>query len=76
VICYEEDTPVRLIYDFLCRVTIRGVVITKNGYPTGIINRNSLLRWFHDWVLAKELDARSLLQHSLFAGSTADTASV
>ena len=49
VICYEEDTPIRIIYDFLCRVSIRGVVITKNGQPTGIINRSSLLRCFHEW---------------------------
>ena len=61
VICYEEDTPVRVIYDFLCRVTIRGVVITKDGYPTGTINRNSLLRWFHDWVVGRDLDPRSSL---------------
>ena len=50
VICYEEDTPVRVIYEFLCRVSIRGVVITKDGRPVGTINRNSLLRWFHNWI--------------------------
>lgn len=49
VICYEEDTPTRVIYDFLCRNAIRGVVITKNSQPTGIINRASLLRCFHEW---------------------------
>jgi len=49
VICYEEDTPVRVIYEFLCRVSIRGVVITRNGQPTGIVTRGSLLRCFHEW---------------------------
>ena len=48
VICYEEDTPIRVIYEFLCRVSLRGVVITKDGQPTGIVNRNSLLRCFHE----------------------------
>ena len=33
VICYEENTPVRVIYEFLCRVSIRGVVITRKGAP-------------------------------------------
>jgi two-component system, cell cycle response regulator len=49
VICYDEDTPIRVIYDFLCRASIRGVVITKGGQPTGIVNRSSLLRCFHEW---------------------------
>jgi two-component system, cell cycle response regulator len=75
VICYEEDTPVRVIYEFLCRVTIRSVVITKNGYPTGTISRHSLVRWFHDWVVGKDLDPRSLLHHSLLEHSTRDMAS-
>jgi diguanylate cyclase (GGDEF)-like protein len=46
VVCYEEDTPVLLIYEFLCRVSIRGVIVVKGGQPTGMISRGSLLRWF------------------------------
>jgi diguanylate cyclase (GGDEF)-like protein len=46
VVCYEEDTPVLLIYEFLCRVSLRAVVIVKDRRPTGIISRGSLLRWF------------------------------
>ncbi|MBP89754.1 MAG: hypothetical protein CMJ64_24120 [Planctomycetaceae bacterium] len=46
VVCYEEDTPVLLIYEFLCRFSLRAVVIAKDGRPTGIISRGSLLRWF------------------------------
>jgi two-component system cell cycle response regulator len=45
-VCYEEDTPVLLIYEFLCRVSVRGVVIVRNGCPVGMISRASLLRWF------------------------------
>jgi diguanylate cyclase (GGDEF)-like protein len=46
VVCYEEDTPVVVIYEFLCRVSIRGIVIVRDGQPSGMISRNSLLRWF------------------------------
>jgi len=55
VISYEEDTPVRAIYEFLCRVTIRRVVIVRDGVPTGTISRSSLLRWFRNIVLARGL---------------------
>jgi two-component system, cell cycle response regulator len=75
VICYEEDTPIRMIYDFLCRVTIRGVVVTKNGYPTGTINRGSLLQWFRDWVVGKGPSGRVSLPHSSPECSTRDMAS-
>lgn len=46
VVCYEQDTPVLLIYEFLCRVSLRSVVIVRNQRPTGVISRGSLLRWF------------------------------
>jgi diguanylate cyclase (GGDEF)-like protein len=55
VISYEEDTPVRTIYDFLCRVSIRRVVIVKDGRPTGSISRATLLRWFRNLVISKGL---------------------
>ncbi|MGQ9576126.1 MAG: diguanylate cyclase [Thermoguttaceae bacterium] len=59
VICYEEDTPIRTIYEFLCRVTIRRVVITDQGRPTGTISRGTLLRWFRNLVVAKGLLAHN-----------------
>jgi two-component system, cell cycle response regulator len=55
VIAYEEDTPVRMIYEFLCRVSIRRVVIVKDGRPTGSISRATLLRWFRNLVVGKGL---------------------
>jgi two-component system, cell cycle response regulator len=55
VIAYEEDAPVRSIYEFLCRVSIRRVVIVKDGRPTGCISRATLLRWFRNLVLSKGL---------------------
>ena len=75
VICYEEDTPVRVIYEFLCRVTIRGVVITKNGHPTGIVNRNSLLRCFHEWVAGRGSTSPSVPLPSSPGCNTPDMAS-
>jgi diguanylate cyclase (GGDEF)-like protein len=50
VVCYEEETPVKAIYDFLCRVTIRRVIIVKDGFPTGMISRGTLLRWYNNWL--------------------------
>ena len=46
VVCYEEETPALAIYEFLCRVTLRAAVIVKQGRPTGLITRGSLLRFF------------------------------
>jgi diguanylate cyclase (GGDEF)-like protein len=56
VVCYEEDTPAIRIYEFLCRVSIRTAVITRNGKPTGLINRGSLLRWFANSQTACQRD--------------------
>lgn len=53
VISYDEDTPVRVIFDFLCRVSIRRVVIEREGQPVGTISRGSLLRWFRNLVLQR-----------------------
>ncbi len=50
VICYDEDTPIRKIYEFLCRVTIRRVVVVRDERPTGTISRGTLLRWFRNLV--------------------------
>ncbi len=46
VVCYEETTPVVTIYEFLCRVSLRGVIVVNDGRPSGMISRGSLLRWF------------------------------
>ena len=62
VITYEEDTPVRTIYEFLCRVSIRRVVIVKGGRPTGSISRATLLRWFRNLVIGKGLVGHEFVQ--------------
>jgi diguanylate cyclase (GGDEF)-like protein len=51
VVCYDEDASVQAIYEFLCRVAIRGVIIVKGGRPTGVISRGSVLRWFTNTML-------------------------
>lgn len=55
VISYSEDTPVRAIYDFLCRVSLRRIVIVEEGRPTGTISRGTLLRWFRNLVISRGL---------------------
>ena len=55
VISYDEDAPIRTIYEFLCRVSIRRVVIVSEGCPTGTISRGTLLRWFRNLVISKGL---------------------
>ena len=50
VVSYEEDTPAQKIYEFLCRVSLRRVVIVKDGRPAGVIGRRNLLRRFHHWL--------------------------
>ncbi len=62
VICYEEETPIRTIYEFLCRVSIRRVVIVDQGRPTGTISRGTLLRWFRNLVFSKGLLDEALLR--------------
>ena len=61
VVCYDETIPALTIYQFLCRVSIRTAVIVKDGRPTGLINRSSLLRWFANTLAAcdKRLNATS-----------------
>ena len=54
VVSYTEDTPAQAIFDFMCRVTIERVVIVRDGCPTGVISRGSLLRWFTNWVVGHQ----------------------
>lgn len=55
VVSYEETEPVVSIYEFLCRVPIRSIVVAKDGRPTGIISRGTLLRWFSNMVVGRRL---------------------
>jgi CBS domain-containing protein len=73
VVCYEEQTPALTIYEFLTRVAIRSVVVVNRGRPTGLISRDSFLRFFINTLAVNrtagvfpEIDAaeRALLDHS------------
>ena len=69
VITYPADTPVRVIYEFLCRVAMRRVIITDQGVPVGIVSRASLLRWFRNLVLSERARAKG---QPLAADNTAE----
>jgi diguanylate cyclase (GGDEF)-like protein len=51
VVSYEENTPVKQIFDFLARISLSRVIVVEQGRPTGIISRDSLLRWFRNWIM-------------------------
>ena len=55
VIVYDEDTPIRTVYEFLCRVSIRRIIVARDGSPVGAISRGTLLRWFRNLVISKGL---------------------
>lgn len=48
VISYPVDTPLRVVYDFLCRVSARQVLLVQDNVPVGFINRTPLLRWLRN----------------------------
>jgi CBS domain-containing protein len=58
VVCYPEDTPVRVIHNFLCRVAIRRVIIVRDGFPLGIIGRGTLLGWYQNWLSTHDPKAK------------------
>jgi hypothetical protein len=51
------------------------VVITREGRPTGTISRDSLLRWFRNWVISKGLALPSASYQASCGCNTTDTAS-
>ncbi len=53
VVCFDEDTPASVIFDFLCRVSIRRVIVVRDGFPTGVIGRGSFLRWYNNLLHAR-----------------------
>jgi diguanylate cyclase (GGDEF)-like protein len=54
VICYDEDTPVKEILEFLSRVSVPRVIVVEMGCPVGIISRDHLLRWFRNWMTVNQ----------------------
>ncbi|MGY8769194.1 MAG: CBS domain-containing protein [Pirellulales bacterium] len=65
VITYSEDTPAKLIHDFLCRSSIRRVIIVRDGMPIGVVSRGTALRWFGNWgELCHTFREKNLFDHS------------
>jgi len=55
VISYPIETPIRVIYDFLCRTSARQILILDGKTPVGFINRTPLLRWIRNqWATASD----------------------
>jgi len=54
VVTYDADTPLQVIWEFLARVSIRGVVIVEQGCPVGFIGRQTILRWLANSVWARD----------------------
>ncbi len=54
VVCYEKNAPLEEVYQFLSRVSIPRVVVVDQSHPTGVISRATLLRWFRNWMTARE----------------------
>lgn len=54
VVTYDANTPLQVIWEFLARVSIRGVVIVDQGEPVGYIGRQSILRWLANSVWARD----------------------
>lgn len=46
LICYPPGTSLRVVWEFLNRVSIRTVLITENDKAVGVLSRQSILRWF------------------------------
>jgi diguanylate cyclase (GGDEF)-like protein len=70
VICYPAETPAISIYEFLCRVSIRSVVVSRDGAPIGVIHRGSLLRWFSNTIAQSRRKPRVALKRDV-AGALA-----
>lgn len=54
VVSYEEETPIEQIHQFFARVSVPRIVVLKEGRPTGVITRSTLLRWFRNWLETRE----------------------
>lgn len=48
IVVYAPETPLKAIYNFLVRVSMRRVLIVKDKKPLGYIARNLLLRWLRN----------------------------
>ncbi|PQO41515.1 hypothetical protein C5Y93_30875 [Blastopirellula marina] len=53
VVFFQEEESAERIYNFLMRASIRRVIVVRDGRPTGVISRGSLLRWLTNFEASK-----------------------
>ncbi|MDR2344575.1 MAG: diguanylate cyclase [Planctomycetaceae bacterium] len=52
IISYPVDTPLRVIFNFLCRVSAKQILLIDDDVPVGYINRTPLLLWLRNqWAV-------------------------
>ncbi|MDR2115326.1 MAG: diguanylate cyclase [Planctomycetaceae bacterium] len=52
VISYPVETPLKIVFDFLCRISARQILLVQGKTPVGFINRTPLLRWLRNrWAV-------------------------
>ncbi|MBI1246551.1 diguanylate cyclase [bacterium] len=57
-ICYPPNIPLRIVWEFLNRVSIRALLISENGKTMGILSRQSILRWLANSVWKNNAESR------------------
>ncbi len=72
VISYPVGTPLRVIFDFLCRVSIRQIVIVDGNRPVGFLSRGHLLRWMRNMWASSYHNFDSIIPHSAATQDFAD----
>ncbi|MBM4090779.1 MAG: diguanylate cyclase [Planctomycetes bacterium] len=80
IVQYDEKTPAQDIFRFLARAAVPRVVVVRDGSPTGVISRATLLRWLRNWSEAHRpregnSDAHSVAARRAGILKAADTAS-
>ena len=60
-ISYPVETPIRVIYDFLCRVSARQILILDGKTPVGFVNRTVLFRWIRNKWAMKNADFTKII---------------
>ncbi|WP_158265429.1 diguanylate cyclase [Blastopirellula marina] len=60
LICYPPSISLRVVWEFLNRVSIRTVLITENGKAVGVLSRQSILRWFANTAWKRKDHGNSL----------------
>jgi len=72
IISYPTQTPLRVIFDFLCRVSIRQIVIVEKNCPVGFLSRSHLLRWMRNMWASVSKDFNSVFPRDVITRRISD----